>query len=94
MITKIYQIKDISKVNYAFRDYNSQFFNFADYEQVAELETSDALDETMLEFLFQEGNNGHLQKNFPKMRSLSISDIIEIEGRKYYINMIGHELIK
>lgn len=94
MVTKIYQIKNISEVNYAFRDYNSQLFSFSDYELVAQLETSDALDETMLEFLFREGNNGQLQKTFPNMRSLSVSDVIEIEDRKYYINNIGYKVIK
>lgn len=94
MVTKIYQIKNISKVKYAFRDYNSQLFSFSDYELVAQLETSDALDETMLEFLFREGNNGRLQKTFPNIRSLSVSDIVEIENRKYYINNIGYKLIK
>ena len=94
-IIKIYQIKDIAGVVYAFRSYNKQMFNFNDYEKVAafEFDECDTTDAT-LNKIFELGNCGTLKQLIPTMRSISVSDIIEIDGTKYYVDNIGFKKIE
>lgn len=82
---KIYQIKDIQNTPYVFMSWNyaKDKFNMDDYNLVAEFETGATLDT-----IFEWGNNDRLQQHF-KMRSLSVSDIIEVDGVKYYIDNFG-----
>ena len=35
------------------------------------------------------GNDGTIQQVFRRMRSISVSDIIEIDGTKYYVDSFG-----
>lgn len=85
---KIYQIKDIEKTMYAFRDYNPDF-NFDDYELVAEFEAElVAGTDTSLEMVFEMGNTSNeFRQKHPKMHhSVSVSDVIELDGKHYYVN--------
>lgn len=86
---KIYQIKDIEKTVYAFRDFNKEAFNFDDYTLVAEKEMEIPAEYATMpqEFVFIEFN-GEARKEF-KMQSLSVSDIIEIDGARYYVQNFG-----
>ena len=95
MITfKIHQIKDIENTDYAFRSFNHNKFNFADYEERYEMEfesldekTNDEICEVIF-YIFNlrtpEDFTGH---------SLSVSDIIEINRHGsssfYYCNSCG-----
>lgn len=86
----IYQL-DITS-NYVFMDYEfalTHNFNLYDYKLVASFNT----EKEDLEDIFYIGNNGKLQEYF-KVRSLSVSDIIEINGKKYYIDSFGYQEIK
>ena len=93
----IYQIKDIEKVNYAFRSIEeARTFEggpkMEDYEDVyyGYLFGADwADDHSVLDYLFQkfnteipEGFNGH---------SLSVSDIVRWNDKYYYCNPFGWE---
>lgn len=93
---KIYQIKDIEKTNYAFRSYIKEVFNFEDYEKVAEFkyEANGSVVEHDLEKIFELGNNGILQKDHKLNHSISMSDIIEIDNAKFYVNSIGFKLLE
>lgn len=84
-IVKIYQIKDMENCAYSFMhwSYAERFFDINDYELVYTYECEDP----DLEELFYIFNNecpedytGH---------SLSVSDIIEVDGKKYYVDTFG-----
>ena len=66
-------------------EWSQKYFNFNDYKLVAEFDN----DYDDLEGIFQLGNNGKLKSQGFKMRSISVSDIIEIDGVKYFVNDIG-----
>lgn len=86
----IYQL-DINNKN-VFMNYDfskKHDFNLCDYELVASFN----IDNTDLDYIFYIGNNGDLQKHF-KMRSISVSDIIEINGKKYFVDSFGFKEIK
>lgn len=89
---KIYQIKDIANTVYAFRNYNKDLFNFDDYALVAEKEIDLSSAEHPAEAVFTLFNS-EVKEEF-EMRSVSVSDIIEIDGKKYYVNDIGYEELK
>lgn len=89
---KIYQIKDIANTTYAFRDYYEQFFNIADYELKAERvfdTTGMESIEDLLEYIFEAGNDETGFKNQYDMRSVSVSDVIDVDGKKFYVNGMG-----
>ena len=73
-------------------EYAEEKFNMNDYQEVlyftydGELENEDLLNK-----IFNDGNNGKLHKQFPdnRFRSLSVSDIVEVDGIKYYIDRFG-----
>lgn len=86
----IYQLEIGNKNIFMDYDFSKKHdFNLYDYKLVASFNT----DNTDLEHIFYIGNNGDLQKHF-KMRSLSVSDIIEINGKKYFVDSFGFEEIK
>lgn len=93
---KIYQIKDIENVEYAFKDYDFKLFSMDDYKEVLSETYSTHLDgEPLCEVYFMLGNNGTLQsRTGKKMHSISVSDIIEIDGTKYYVQDRGYKEIK
>lgn len=91
---KIYQIEDVQNCVYAFRSYNKDMFDFEDYKQVAEFKYEEELTEPeILDKVFELGNTGILKTIAPKMRSVSCSDVIEINGRRYYVSAIGFDAI-
>lgn len=88
---KIYQIKDIAKTPYAFREYNKEQFSLDDYELVMEEDyrvTENTKED--LEYIFQMGNNPEFTKKYG-IRSVSVSDVIELDGKKYYVNNFGYK---
>lgn len=89
---EIYQIKDIQNTKYAFMgyDYAKDKINIHDYRLVADFETS-TYD---LDKIYEWGNNGQLQKNFPIMRSMSMSDIIKVGAKYYYVDTFGFKEVE
>lgn len=73
-------------------EYAEEKFNMNDYQEVlyftydGDLENKDLLNK-----IFNDGNNGKLHNQFPdnRFRSLSVSDIVEVDGIKYYIDSFG-----
>lgn len=93
---RIYQIKDIENTSYAFRGYDPEKFNCADYECVYEDDVVVAADKSPLEIcedLFYIFNNRR-PRNFTG-HSLSMSDIIELirlgHSKFYYCDMCGFQ---
>ena len=85
---KIYQIEITRDCDYAFMryDYAKDKINMDDYKLVAEYPASSITDDKEeLDWIWIAGNNGTLQKDY-KMRSVSVSDIIEIDNKKYYVD--------
>lgn len=88
---KIYQTnnRDYVFMNW---EWSEKYFNINDYEEVAKFFVFDDLcdedGELDLEKIFIKGNNGDLQKYF-KMRSISVSDVIEVDGKKYFVDSFG-----
>lgn len=92
MNIKIYQTNNRK---YAFMNYEfakEHGFNIADYEVVAEFykEVYEP-DFRILESVYDLGNRGFIQAvcNDEFMRSISVSDVIELDGRKYYVDSFG-----
>jgi hypothetical protein len=99
MITyRIHQIKDIANTIYAFREYDPEKFNFADYECMGEGEFA-AEAETAIEIcdIIFHVFNMRKPADF-EGHSLSVSDIIEITTditqSFYYCNPVGWIRIK
>lgn len=96
MNIKIYQAPTQGK--YTFMDYEFAMehnFSFEDYSKVADFDYAceeDANDMNILNQIWRIGNDGTLQK-IAKMRSLSVSDIVGIEGRYYYVDSFGFKRI-
>lgn len=93
-IIKIYQIEDVAATPYAFRgwmDHKDLFTpDMKDYKEVAHFEYNEA--NTVVEILdkiFELGNSGTLKQLIPTMRSVSVSDIIEVNGMRWYVDTIG-----
>lgn len=100
-IIKIYQIKDVANTPYAFRgwmDHKDPFTpNMEDYEKVIEFpydEGKTVVD--ILDTVFELGNHGAFQQMVPevKMRSVSVSDIIEVNGMRWYVDTMGFTAIE
>ena len=81
---KIYQTnnRDYVFMNW---EWSEKYFDINDYELVlnVNLEVED------LEEIFRLGNNGELKKYNYYMRSISVSDIIEVDGKKYFVDSFG-----
>ena len=89
---KLLQIKDWQNNPYVFRGFSiaqKNGFSLDDYEVVyaGELEG-----DNILEQLFNMFNIAHPEDY--KGRSMSISDVVEIEGKYYYCDPIGFKEIK
>lgn len=96
---KIYQIKDIKNCEYAFFGYDlaSRYgFNLNDYQLIYEEETDKNLTLDQIFRLFNvvtEEDVKRLDAVNYKGHSLSVSDIVEIDGKKYYCDSCGWEEI-
>ena len=92
---KLLQIKDWENNPYVFRGFSTAQkygFSLADYEVVYEGELEEYDAEYALELLFSYFNL-NFAKDY-KGRSMSISDVVEIEGKYYYCDPIGFKEIK
>ena len=80
----IYQIEDIANVDYAYRSFDKNKFNFNDYKKVYEfdMDCTDMLYTEILEECFYIFNMKH-PKDY-RGRSLSMSDIVFIDDKGYY----------
>ena len=96
---KIYQIKDIN-TSYCFCGWGKQTehdFNVNDYECVFETKenSTEDLEEIFTIFNYSEYANKERHKEKYKWvrnykgRSLSVSDIVEIDGRFFYCDTVG-----
>ena len=91
---KIKQIKDIRNCGYAFMHYNwcKDQINLDDYEVVYEGELECSEISEALEELFEIFNIRH-PEDF-KGRSLSVSDIVEVDCENYYCDAAGWKELK
>ena len=95
MNIKIYQTENRKYVfmNYEFAQAHD--FKLSDYTKVCDFDYAceeDANDMNILNQIWNIGNDGTLQR-FSKMRSLSVSDIVEIDDRKYYVDSFGFKRV-
>ena len=94
MDIKIYQIEDIENVPYAFMPYDraKDMLNIDDYALVADTKLDD--EDLDLETIFTLGNTDKsIFQPIKPMRSISVSDIIEVDGIKYYVDSFGFKRI-
>jgi len=86
---KIKQIKDIKNCDYAFEwwDWAKDKFTLNDYEVVYEGEIDSVSPQHALEELFEIFNIRH-PEDF-RGHSLSVSDVVELDGKNYYCDSIG-----
>lgn len=65
--------------------------NLSDYKEVANIDIEDNMpDDDALEYIFTLGNtNQDLRDANPEMRSISVSDVVELNGRYYYCDAFG-----
>lgn len=93
---KIKQIKDIENCDYAFEHYDwcKDKINLDDYETVYEGEIEDENKPVSyyLEMLFTKFNVAR-PDDF-KGHSLSVSDVVELDGKNYYCDAFGWEELK
>ena len=91
---KIKQIKDVKNCAYAFKHYEwaKNVLDLNDYEVVYEGNLDYPEMPNALEELFEIFNNRR-PKDFER-RSMSISDIVEIDGKNYYCDFVGWEELK
>ena len=91
---KIKQIKDVDNCAYAFKHYEwaKNVIDLNDYEVVYEGELDCPEMPNALEELFEIFNNKR-PKDFER-RSMSISDVVEIDGKNYYCDFVGWEELK
>lgn len=98
MNASLYQMKatpDNHMKIFAGLDFVDEKINLNDYNKVAEINLdefqSDNINMT-LEAIFTYGNsNEEYYQNNPQARSISVSDIIEIDGKFYYVDSFGFE---
>ena len=86
---KIKQIKDVENCAYAFKHYEwaKNVLDLNDYEVVYEGDLDYPEMPNVLEELFEIFNNKR-PKDFER-RSMSISDVVEIDGKNYYCDFVG-----
>ncbi len=80
----IYQIKDVGSVDYAYRDFDKNKFRFSDYQQVYEMDVDDDFYADILEQLFSLFNQYDKRPKDFEGHSMSVSDIVVIDGKGYY----------
>lgn len=88
-LVKVYQAK--IDTPYVFFDFDVAYKRFdfeKDYNKVYERETEVSKDHA-LDDIFEMGNMGELQQYADRMRSISVSDIIEIDDKFYYVEGFG-----
>ena len=94
----VYQIDNTENCDYAFMDYTfakEKGIDLKDYKKTAEVQVNTDLDgdvNSILELVFSYGNTNqeYYQEN-PEARSISVSDILEYNGKKYYVDSFGFE---
>lgn len=81
---KVYQTNNREYVfmNYEFAMKHN--FDFKDYKEVASFMGN----YEDLEYIFQIGNNGYLTSKY-QMRSISVSDIIQVDNKYYFVDSFG-----
>lgn len=86
---KIKQIKDIKNCGYSFEwwDWAKEKFSLDDYEVVYEGEIEGENPNAVLEELFEIFNIRH-PEDFHG-HSLSVSDVVELDGVNYYCDSVG-----
>ena len=91
---KIKQIKDVENCAYAFKRYEwaKNVLDLKDYEVVYEGELDCPEMPNALEELFEIFNNRR-PKDF-EGRGMTISDVVEIDGKNYYCDFVGWEELK
>ena len=91
---KIKQIKDVENCAYAFKHYEwaKNVIDLNDYEVVYEGELDCPEMPNALEELFEIFNDKR-PKDFDR-RGMSISDVVEIDGKNYYCDFVGWEELK
>ena len=91
---KIKQIKDVENCAYAFKHYEwaKNVIDLKDYEVVYEGELDYPEMPNALEELFEIFNDRR-PKDFDR-RGMSISDVVEIDGKNYYCDFVGWEELK
>jgi len=90
----IYQIENSECVDYAFRPYNEKLFNPRDYKKVWQHDHITAYSvanphEDILEGLFNVFNVYETQPADFRGHSLSMSDVVVIDNKAYYCDMVG-----
>ena len=92
---KLYQIKDVENCPYVFSSFNfaqkDNKFSLKDYEVVYSGEIDDYSIEYTLEKLFEIFNIYH-PEDFTG-RSMSVSDVVELNGEYYYCDHISFKKI-
>lgn len=91
MTYRIYQIRNMRNCRYAFEDYDSakDYFDLNDYDEVysGQFATSSSSSIDVLEELFYKFNVKR-PDDF-KGHSLSVSDVVELNNSKYYVDALG-----
>ena len=95
---RIYQLKDITNTDYAFRDFDcakEHGFSLDDYEKrfTGTIEFDGTLPQFLEEIfiIFNDYDEFKKQEFAEKFtgHSLSVSDLVKVEGRYYYVDDIG-----
>lgn len=93
---KIYQIDfDKEDIMYGFMEYKyakDHNFKLEDYNLVAEFTTKNTFNtiNELLEYIYQIGNDGTLTSEY-QMRSVSVSDVIQVNNEYYYVEPFGYK---
>ena len=88
----IYQLREVRGYGFMGWDFAKDKFNFDDYDEVLYYTyDGDLSGEELLNEIFDKGNNGKLHNQFPdvRFRSISVSDIIEVDGNRWYVDSFG-----
>lgn len=89
----IFTVMQTKNQKYVFMpwDYAVKHFNINDYKQVAlgSFGGNGQTENEVLNEIYQSGNIGNLRAAHQHMRSISVSDIIRVGGRYYYVDRIG-----
>lgn len=90
-IYKIFQLNE-DKQDLLFRDYKESTFDFNNYHKVWEEECppcmTDDNDMVNVDKIYMKFNMGNKPEGY-KGHSLSVSDVVETNGRLYYCNSMG-----
>ena len=86
----LYQTKSGCKYSFMPYSYAKEDLKLSDYDEVLYFTTNEDLEE-----IFSMGNNGKLHNMFPdaRFRSISVSDILDVDGIMYYVDSFGFKEI-